>query len=140
MEYLLDTMVLAEPARPAPDAGVVAWLRAQPPLALAISVLTLGEIAKGVASLATGRRRDALEAWLEIELPRQFAGRVLPVDAAVALAWGRLAAEGQCGGRPLPVIDGLLLGTAATHGLPLVTRNERDCRDRGVPVHNPWSP
>ena len=139
MSFLLDTVVLSEPAKVSPNPGVVAWLRAQSPLALAVSVLTLGELEKGVTLLALGRRRDELDTWLRTELPRQFAGRVLPVSEAVALEWGRLAAEGQRRGRPLPVIDGLLLATAAVHRLTLVTRNERDCRDRGVPIYNPWS-
>lgn len=138
MRYLLDTMVLSEPVRLAPEPAVVEWLRAQAPLDLAISALTLGEFEKGVALLATGRRRDALAAWLAAELPAQFRDRVLAVDQGVALSWGRLTAEGQREGRPLPVIDGLLLATAAAHRLTLVTRNERDCAGRGVPVLNPW--
>ena len=138
MRYLLDTNVLSEPARPRPDARVLEWMRAQPPRELAISVLTLGEIRKGVALLSSGERREALDAWLSSDLPRQFAGRVLPVDAAVALGWGELSAAARRAGRPLPVIDGLLLATAAAHGLTLVTRNVADCRDRGVPVLDPW--
>lgn len=139
MRYLLDTNVLAEPAKPRPDSGVTAWLRSQSPLDLALSVLTLGEVQKGVSLLAAGAKRDALETWLRAELPRQFTGRLLPVDEQVALEWGRLAAEGRRAGRELPVIDGLLLATCAANGLTLVTRNERDCADRGVPILNPWS-
>lgn len=138
MRFLLDTNVLAEPARPDPDPGVLAWLRDQSSLDLAISVLTLGEIEKGIALLPEGRRRHRLEEWLASDLPRQFIGRVLPVDADVARSWGRLSAEARRGGRELPVIDGLLLATAAAMGLTLVTRNVGDCADRGVPVLNPW--
>lgn len=139
MRYLLDTNVLTEPAKPRPDPDVVAWLQAQAPLDLAVSVLTLGEVQKGVSLLAAGARRDALETWLRIDLPRQFMGRLLPVEGQVALEWGRLAAEGRRAGRELPVIDGLLLATCAAHGLTLVTRNERDCGDRGIPILNPWA-
>lgn len=137
MRYLLDTNVLADAAKAEPDAPVVAWLRAQSALDLAVSVLTLGEIRKGVALLAPGRRRTALERWLTVDLPRQFLGRVLPIDERVAHAWGDLAAAGRQAGRELPVIDGLLLATAAVHGLTLVTRDEADCADRGVLVLNP---
>lgn len=137
MRYLLDTNVLTEPAKPRPEARVVDWLQAQPPLDLALSVLTLGEIEKGVSLLAAGARRDAIESWLRADLPRRFLGRLLPVDERVALEWGRLAAEGRRAGRELPVIDGLLLATCAAHGLTLVTRNERDCGNRGVPTLNP---
>lgn len=138
MRYLLDTNVLSEAARPQPNGGVVEWLERRASLDLALSVLTLGEIRKGVALLAAGKRKRRLEDWLAVDLVRQFSGRVLSVDEAVALAWGGLAAEGRASGRELPVIDGLLLATAAVHGLTLVTRNERDCAGRGVPVLNPW--
>ena len=139
MRFLVDTNVLAEAAKPSPDPRVVAWLRGQGPLDLAISVLTLGEIRKGAALLPAGKRRRRLEHWLASDLPRQFLGRVLAIDEAVTLEWGRLAASGRQRGRELPVIDGLLLATAAVHGLTFVTRNERDCGDRGVPLHNPWA-
>ena len=138
MRFLLDTNVLSEGAKPRPDRSLLAWLSAASPLDLAISVLTIGEIQKGVALLPEGPRRERLAAWVATELPRQFRGRVLAVDAAVAIEWGRLSAEGRRAGRDLPVIDGLLLATAAAHGLVFVTRNERDCAGRGVAVHNPW--
>lgn len=139
MRYLLDTNVLAEPARPRPNAGVVGWLDHQSPLDLGISVLTLGEIQKGVSLLPRGRRRSRLERWLSDELPRQFLDRVLVIDDRACRAWGRLTAEGEHTGRRLPVIDGLLLATASVHELTLVTRNEADCRDRGVPILNLWT-
>jgi predicted nucleic acid-binding protein len=139
MRYLLDTVVVSEAARPAPDPGLLDWLAERSALELCISALTLGEIRKGVLLLPRSRKRTRLEEWLRTSLVRQFSGRVLAVDEAVALAWGRLAAEARLAGRELPVIDGLLLATADVHSLTLVTRNERDCRDRGVPILNPWS-
>ena len=137
--YLLDTNVLSEAARRDPDPGVVEWLDRQPVLDLAISVLTLGEIRKGVELLDDGRRKTRLSEWLDRELPREFEGRVLPIDDTVAHEWGRLSARGRQAGRELPVVDGLLLATAAAHRLVFVTRNESDCRDRGVEIHNPWT-
>ena len=139
MRYLLDTNVISEPARPLPDSRVDAWLGAQSPLQLAVSVITLGEIRKGVELLTSGARRVALEQWLEVDLPRQFRGRLLAIDDAVAHEWGRLTAAGRRVGRELPVIDGLLLATAAVHKLILATRNEHDCAGRGIPVYNPWT-
>ena len=139
VRYLLDTNVLSEPARPSPDAGVIAWLEARTSLECAISVLTLGEIQKGVSLMPAGRRRNRLAGWLETELPRQFAGRTLTIDERVTLAWGRLMANGHRDGREPPVIDGLLLATAEVHGITFVTRNERDCAGRGVPIVNPWA-
>lgn len=131
-------MVLAEPARPAPDPRVLAWLGMHAALDFAISALSLGEVRKGVSLLRSGPKRLALERWLLHDLPVQFAERVLPVDAAVAMAWGQLAADGSRRGRALPVVDGLLLATAHVHELMFVTRNTRDCADRGVPVVDPW--
>lgn len=139
MRFLLDTNVLSEAARPQPDPGLVHWLDAQSTLDLCISVLTLGEIRKGVLLLAEGRKRERLHQWLRAELTRQFTDRLLPVDEGVALSWGRLAAEGRRSGRRLPVVDGLLLATADRYDLTFVTRNESDCAGRGVPVVNPWS-
>lgn len=139
MKFLLDTNVLSEPARPRPNPSVVRWLQSQVPLDLAISILVPGEIKKGVLLLAPSQRRNALERWLASELPRQFLGRLLPVDLQVALAWGQLSAEGRRMGRELPAIDGLMLATARVYELTLVTRNESDCAGRGVEVLNPWS-
>nr|NIR34549.1 type II toxin-antitoxin system VapC family toxin [Actinomycetota bacterium]NIS28516.1 type II toxin-antitoxin system VapC family toxin [Actinomycetota bacterium]NIU63987.1 type II toxin-antitoxin system VapC family toxin [Actinomycetota bacterium]NIW25785.1 VapC toxin family PIN domain ribonuclease [Actinomycetota bacterium]NIX18391.1 VapC toxin family PIN domain ribonuclease [Actinomycetota bacterium] len=82
---------------------------------------------------------DRLERWLAEDLPERFRHRVLPVDGAVSLKWGRLTAEAWTEGRPLPVIDGLMLATASVHGLALVTRNVRDCSGRGVPILDPWT-
>jgi toxin FitB len=138
MRFLIDTNVLSEPGRPKPDARVVTWLDRQSSLDLAISVLTLGEIEKGIQLLPPGRKRERLAEWLATDLPRQFHGRVLPVDDRVALAWGGLLAEARRAHRPVPVTDSLLLATAEVYGLILVTRNERDCGGRGVPIHNPW--
>ncbi len=138
MRYLLDTNVLSEPARPHPDPNVVAWLDARSQIDLAISVITLGEIGKGIERLGSGPRRDRLLEWMDVDLARRFRERILPIDDRVALEWGRLSAEGEKRGRQVPVIDGLLLGTASVHNLTFVTRNERDCADRGVPILNPW--
>ncbi len=139
MRFLLDTNLLSEGAKPHPDPGVAAWMDSCSPLEMAVSALALGEIRKGIDLLAPDERRDRLEAWLLADLPRQFAGRILPVDEAVSDRWGRLAADLRRAGRHFPLIDGFLVATAAVHGLTLVTRNERDCAGRGAPVLNPWS-
>lgn len=138
MRYLLDTNVLSELVKRRPDARVSQWIEAQSPLDLAISVLTLGEIEKGIARLPRGPRRVALTRWTRRELPAQFLGRVLDIQAAVAVAWGELSAQATVDARPLPVIDGLLLATAHVHALTLVTRNVSNCAARGVPVFDPW--
>lgn len=142
MRYLLDTNVLSELVKRRPDARVKEWIEAQSPLDLAISVLSLGEVEQGIARLPAGARQSALSRWARSELPAQFVGRLVGVDAAVAIAWGRLAGNERVAGRPLPVIDGLLLATAQQFSLSLVTRNASDCAGRGlpvVPVFDPWT-
>ena len=139
MKYLLDTMIVSEPAKPRPNRGVVSWLEAEPTSEMAVSVLTFGEIRRGVARMAAGQRRKTLEQWLRRELPAQFHDRVLSVDTEVALMWGELTAEGERVGRPLPTLDGLLLATAHVHALSIVTRNVGDFADRGVAIINPYS-
>lgn len=131
-------MVVSEPARPEPHALVLSWLDKQMTADLAISVLTLGEIGRGVARLDGGKRKTKLEKWLTAELPAQFESRVLQIDERVAVVWGELTAEADRAGRPLPVVDGLILATAKVHDLTIVTRNEDDFHARGVPMLNPY--
>jgi predicted nucleic acid-binding protein len=136
LSYLLDTNVLSELRRKSPNAGVVEWFTQRPASTLYLSVLTLGELRKGIEGLADTKRRMALTDWLETDLPGFFAGRILSIDTQVADRWGRLVAAA---GRPLPAIDSLLGATAAQHGLSLVTRNERDFAGLGLDVINPWA-
>jgi predicted nucleic acid-binding protein len=136
LSYLLDTNVLSELRRKTPDAGVVEWFSRRPASTLYLSVLTLGELRKGIEGVAEAERRMALTDWLETDLPGFFAGRILPIDVQVADRWGRLVAAA---GRPLPAIDSLLGATAAQHGLSMVTRNARDFADLGLDVINPWA-
>jgi predicted nucleic acid-binding protein len=98
----------------------------------------LGEIRKGLAGLAQGKRRTRLETWLEVELQVRFSGRVLPIDAGVADRWGLLEADAKRKGKPLSTIDGLLAATAVHHNLTIVTRNVADFSGLPVPVLNPW--
>jgi predicted nucleic acid-binding protein len=135
VSYLIDTNVLSELRRKSPDPSVARWFAYRPAGTLYLSVLTLGELRKGVERLTEPARRLALLDWLETELPAFFAGRLLAVDAAVADRWGYLQARA---GRPLPAIDSLLAATAMQHGLVLVTRNVRDVAELGVQVLNPW--
>jgi predicted nucleic acid-binding protein len=136
--YLLDTNVLSEVVKKDADPHLVRWLSELMPASAFISVLTLGEIGRGVSMLQEGRRKAALRRWLEHDLPMHFRGRILPVDESSAAAWCELDADARKGGRPLPVVDGLLLATAKANRLTFVTRNETDCAGRGVAVVNPW--
>lgn len=138
MRYLLDTNVVSELFKQSPDASVTRWLGEQSALDLCISVLTLGELTMGFELVPAGKRRDDLERWVTQEVPRRYVGRLFSVDEAIAREWGRMSAQGRSVGRELPATDGLLLATAREHGLIFVTRNERDCTDRGVTILNPW--
>jgi predicted nucleic acid-binding protein len=117
----------------------VHWLSAISPLDLGISTLVLGEIERGIVRLPDGAQRRSLLDWAANGMPQLFAGRMLPVDADVARTWGQLTAEGQRQGRPLPVVDGLMLATAAVHRLTLVSRNVADVSQRGIPVFDPFT-
>lgn len=135
MSYLVDTNILSELRRREPNPGVTNWITGRLPAGLYISVLSLGEIRRGIESLPQGDRKSRLADWLEMELPAFFGEHVLPVDDRVADRWGRLVSQV---GRPVPAIDSLLAATALQHGLVLVTRNVRDFEYPGLEIINPW--
>jgi len=136
--FLLDTNCVSEMVRVKPEPRVLEWMEAAEESLLHLSVLTLGEIRKGLAALPQGRRRTRLEAWLEVDLRGRFAGRILPVDAAVADRWGLLAAQAKRNGVTLPIVDGLLAATALHYNLTIVSRNVRDFAAAQVTALNPW--
>lgn len=137
MSFLLDTCTLSELTRPRPDPGVAAWFETQDGRTLFLSVLSVGEIERGIALLRAGRKKTALSSWLAT-LRSSYGERVLPVDDAVAITWGRLAAGAERTGAPLGVIDGLIAATAIHHGYTIVTRNTADFAKTGVALLNPW--
>lgn len=136
--FLLDTNCISELIRPRPELRVVEWVETTDEEMLYLSVLTLGEIRKGVAAFPQGKRRARLESWLEKELKARFSPRILPIDETIAGRWGVLAAEAKKKGRPLGVVDGLLAATAIHYNLTLVTRNTGDFTSSEVAVLNPW--
>lgn len=136
MNYLLDTNILSELVALQPNESVLKWLGAVPDRAMYISVLTLGEIRKGIEKIAEGKRKQKLKLWLEHELPEWFEDRVLSIDRAVADKWGYLHAQQK---RSVPVVDCLLAATAVHYDLCLVTRNVRDFHSFPVEIVNPWS-
>lgn len=138
MRYLLDTCVLSDAARPRQYAQLAKWLGAQSISDFAVASLTIGELRYGVQRLVPGKKRERLKHWLETELLAAFAGRVLGIDVPVAESWALLRAAGDAAGRPLPLVDGLLLATAQVHGLTLVTRDIAELDGRGVRVFSPY--
>ena len=135
MNYLVDTNVLCEPAKPKPNPNVMDWLTDNDSHLL-VSVLTLGEILKGIELLPTGKRRREMQAWFE-RIEAWAEDRLLPIDQDVMRTWGTYYARHLKRGRTLDVIDSLLGATALTHGLTVSTRNSGDFPE--VPLVNPWS-
>lgn len=138
MKYLLDTCVLSEAVRPRPNRGVIAWMESCEEDAIYLSVLTLGEIQKGIEKLAAGKRRNSLQTWLDRDLRNRFAGRILDINQEVVLTWARVQATAERAGTPLPTIDGLLCATALAHNLTVVTRNTGDFQPSGASTYDPW--
>lgn len=136
--FLLDTNCISELTRPRPDQRVLNWMDAADESLLYLSVLTVGEIRKGLAELAQSKRRTQLETWLEVDLRARFAGRILPIDGHVADRWGQLAGDAKRQGKTLAVIDGLLAASALQHNLTMVSRNTSDFVHTRVSVLNPW--
>lgn len=138
MKYLLDTNVISELIAKQPNQQVVRWIDALDTSSVYLSVITIGELRKGIEKLADSPRKDILSAWLTDDLLVRFEGRVLPVDIDVMLIWGELTGRLERVGRPLPAIDSLIAALAIHHNCSLVTRNEDDFKDTGVTILNPW--
>ena len=136
--FLLDTNIISELIKPKPEANVTEWVENTDESLLYLSVLTLGEIRRGIAALPQSRRRATLEAWLDKDLRARFEGRILVIDQEVADRWGLLTSAARNSGIVLPVIDGLLAATALEHNLTLVTRDTGQIPSMGVAVFNPW--
>lgn len=136
MECVLDTCVISELIRPAPDPRVTQWLQRHS-RAAALSAVTVGEIQCGIARMPLGSRRNRLQQWFD-RLCRDFGGRILPADEPCWRAWSHLRASCQAIGRPQADLDLLVAATAVMHRLTLVTRNTRHFEDTGLTLVNPW--
>lgn len=139
MNGLLDTCVISELAKPRPEPRVVRWIEQQDESRLYLSVLTLGELYKGIAKLGPGTRRRKLERWVDTDLQARFAQRIVPLDESVLKAWGNLTGKAELRGRTCSVMDSLLVATALVHQLVLVTRNTRHVEGLGATIFDPWS-
>lgn len=137
MSYLLDTVAVSEWVKPRPDVGLVRWLDEVDEDRTFLSVLTLGELRKGVERLAPGVKQERLRRWLGVDLVDRFADRLLPVDDVVADAWGVVLARGESAG-VVPAVDGLIAATAQVHGLAVVTRNVGHFEAAGAQAVCPW--
>lgn len=138
--FLLDTNIVSELMKPHPNSRVAAWVGSTPETLLHLSVITIGEVRKGIDLLDDENpRRAALQSWLDRDLRVRFAGRLLPFDDAVAERWGQLEALAKKRRVTLPTLDAQLAATALHHGLTFATRNTAHMKATGIPLFNPWS-
>lgn len=136
--YLVDTNLPSELTRDQPDPRVVVFMTNSSQDTLFLSVMTVGEILKGIHNLPDSRKRLTLQDWLDLDVRPWFAGRILPITQEIAERWALLSATAKQRGTPLAVVDGLIAATALEHDLTLVTRNTRDFAGLGVTLLNPW--
>lgn len=138
MRYLLDTCVISEITRPIPSGRVIDWLRDTPEASLFLSVITIGEIQKGISALPASQKRETLQQWLDLDLAHRFEGRVLDVDENVARKWGEIQAGALLEGNTMPAIDSLIAATALAHDMTVITRNVRDMAASSAKILDPW--
>jgi toxin FitB len=138
MNYLLDTCVISEYKRKRPEPKVLEWLAAQSDDSLFLSVITIGELEKGIAKMPASKRKTGLQNFVATLLVR-FDRRLLTLDVPVLLRWGNLTGLLQKKGRVLPVIDSFIAATALEHDLTLITRNRSDFTATGVKIFDPWT-
>jgi predicted nucleic acid-binding protein len=138
MRYLLDTCVLSETVKKKPNPGVLSWLDAAEETTLYLSVITFGELQKGISKLPDSRRRKSLQTWMDEKLTERFGGRTLDIHRRVASRWGELSGNAERAGRKIPVLDGLLAATALEEGMTVVTENVARFRSTECAVVNPW--
>jgi len=138
VNYLLDTCVISELVAKRPNPQVIAWINRTEETHLYLSVITIGEIRKGIEKLAQSRRRTALEEWLRDQLVVRFGGRIVPVGLEVMLRWGELTGALESAGHPMSALDSLIAATTLQGNFKLVTRNQEDFKYTRVALFNPW--
>jgi toxin FitB len=137
VNYLLDTCVISELVKPFPNGKVINWLRNTPDDRLFLSVVTIGEIRKGISKLGESKKKTLLTNWLNT-LIQDYQNRIYSIDLMVAENWGNLQGMAEKTGNPMSSFDSLIAAIAYTHNLVLVTRNEKDFAASHLPIFNPW--
>ncbi len=138
MNYLLDTCVISELTKKKPNRNVVKWISNIEETRLFISVLTIGEIYKGIEKLPKSSKREKLHKWISIDLKKRFSKKIIDFDLRTAVTWGKIQARSELAGQTLPAIDGLIAATGITYDLIVVTRNTQDMKISKVSLLNPW--
>ena len=138
MKYLLDTCIVSELIKKAPNKNVITWFQNQDESNLYLSILTFGEIQKGIEKAPDGIRKRKLELWVEEDLKKRFEGRIIPFDLKVATKWGSIQGLAEKAGKPMPAIDGLIAVSGLFYNCTVVTRNISDMEQSSAELFNPW--
>lgn len=138
MRYLLDTCVISEIVKPRADRNVISWMKNQDEENLYLSVITFGEIEKGIEKLSNGARKRKLQLWVEEDLKKRFEGRIISIDLDISVKWGAVQGSSELLGKPMPAIDGLIVVSGLVHNCIIVTRNIFDMEQSAVELLNPW--
>lgn len=138
MKYLLDTCIISALIKPHQNEKVVEWIQEKEENDLFLSVLTIGEIHKGIAKLPESKKKKSLIKWVEEDLKKRFAGRILDINEEIAIQWGEIQGESEKKGKKMPVIDSLIAAAAIKEDLTVVTRNTKDMENSGCKIINPW--
>jgi predicted nucleic acid-binding protein len=137
---LLDTNVISELMRLAPDRAVERWLKSQPASSMFLSAITEAELRLGLALLPEGKRRSALSDGLEAMFAEEFREQIIPFDSAAAVVYAQVVVERRRAGRPISEADAQIAATAKSRGAAVATRNVLDFEGCGVEIINPWEP
>jgi len=138
MKYLLDTCVISELIKNRPNSNVTAWVTGTEENRLFLSVLTFGEIHKGIEKLPESKKKEKLHNWVNFELRERFENRIINFDLQVATTWEKIQAFSESAGKGMPTLDGQIAATSITHSLTVVTRNTSDMEISGVALLDPW--
>jgi hypothetical protein len=138
LKFLFDTCVISELVRKHPHQKIIDWVDSLEEESIFLSVLTIGEIEKGIAKLVESQKKKRLKAWVEKDLIERFGSRILPFDLETALFWGKQQGELERHGVKLPLMDSLIAATAMIHRMTVATRNIQDMRRLGVDIFDPW--
>jgi len=138
LNYLLDTCIISELVKPTPNENVINWLNQTPNERLFLSVITIGEIRKGLTKLPESKKKNRLTNWLNTLL-EDYQARIYSINLTIAENWGNIQGKAENNGTPLASLDSLIAAVAYTYNLIVVTRNESDFTASNVTLLNPWN-
>lgn len=138
MKYLLDTCVISEVIKREPNKNVISWLQAQDEANLFLSILTFGEIQKGIEKHPDHNRKKKLKVWVEEDLKKRFENRIIPIDLKVVTNWGSTQGLAELAGKSMPTIDGVIAVSGLTYNCIVETRNTSDMEQSTAELFNPW--